>query len=53
MPGQIVAALACAATLVLGWTGFALALRRLNGWRRRVAVSLPLHPEGLGGKVDA
>lgn len=33
--GQAVAALACAATLLLGWTGYALAWRRFLAWRRR------------------
>jgi uncharacterized iron-regulated membrane protein len=39
LPGQIVAALACAATLLLGWTGFALALRRLGAWFSRRAAA--------------
>ena len=33
LPGQIVAALASAAAVVLVWTGIALALRRLRRWR--------------------
>jgi uncharacterized iron-regulated membrane protein len=36
--GQTVAALACSAVLVLGWTGFGLAWRRFSAWRRREAL---------------
>ncbi len=53
LAGQIVAASACLAALVLGWTGFALALRRFGAWRRRVAVPATLHSRGLQEKVDA
>lgn len=35
IPGQIVAVLACGSALLLVWTGLALALRRLHGWRSR------------------
>ncbi|HEX7150897.1 MAG TPA: PepSY-associated TM helix domain-containing protein [Thermoanaerobaculia bacterium] len=38
LPGQIVAAVASAAAVVLVWTGIALALRRFTSWRRRRAV---------------
>ncbi len=42
LTGQLVAALACAAVLLLGWTGYALAWRRLTAWRRRrFAVRVP------------
>jgi uncharacterized iron-regulated membrane protein len=46
--GQLVGALACAAALLLGWTGFALSLRRLRAFRARrsaagaSAVEIPL-----------
>lgn len=33
--GQLVGALTCAATIVLVWTGFALAWRRLGNWRKK------------------
>jgi uncharacterized iron-regulated membrane protein len=62
VPGQAVAAVACLATLLLGWTGYALAWRRLVAWRRRrsfatagipnpshsalVTQSVPTPPEG-------
>jgi uncharacterized iron-regulated membrane protein len=36
LPGQLVAALASAAAVVLVWTGLALALRRFARWRRGV-----------------
>lgn len=38
LAGQLVAAFACAAVLLLGWTGFALAWRRFLAWRRRDAA---------------
>ncbi len=38
-PGQLVAAVASAGSLVLVWTGFALAWRRYAWWRRKSAVS--------------
>ena len=41
--GQTLAGLACAATLVLGWTGSALAWRRLLAWRRRAALQTASH----------
>ena len=53
LAGQIVAAAACGAALVLGWTGFALALRRFSAWRRRVVVPSTLHSSGLREKADA
>jgi uncharacterized iron-regulated membrane protein len=34
LPGQAVGALACAAVLVLGWTGYALVFRRFSAWLR-------------------
>ena len=41
LAGQAIAAAACAAVLMLGWTGYALALRRLRAWRlRRAEVSV-------------
>jgi uncharacterized iron-regulated membrane protein len=52
LPGQTLAALACAATLVLGWTGMALAWRRLLQWRRRTATREEAHGE-LAREVSA
>ena len=42
--GQAIAAAACAAVLMLGWTGYALALRRLRAWRLRRAESSVVSP---------
>ncbi|GAA5131221.1 PepSY domain-containing protein [Luteolibacter yonseiensis] len=39
LPGKIIASLACAASLVLVWTGFALSWRRFFGKRRRSVPS--------------
>ena len=39
--GQAVAALACGAVLLLGWTGYALAWRRYRSWRERAATVSP------------
>lgn len=39
LPGQIVAALASAAAMVLVWTGYALTLRRFRAWRARGAAA--------------
>jgi uncharacterized iron-regulated membrane protein len=44
MPGQTVAGLASAGAVVLGWTGFALALRRFRAWVAR---------RGTRGAADA
>jgi uncharacterized iron-regulated membrane protein len=40
IPGQLIAAVACAAALILGWTGFALSLRRLLAFRARRAAAV-------------
>jgi uncharacterized iron-regulated membrane protein len=56
--GQLLAAFACVAVLVLGWTGYALAWRRWRAWRRRLphdaspflepAAGVDEAPEALG-----
>jgi uncharacterized iron-regulated membrane protein len=39
LAGQAIGAVACGAVLMLGWSGYALAWRRLVAWRRRRAPS--------------
>jgi uncharacterized iron-regulated membrane protein len=39
VPGQTLAMLASAAGVLLVWTGFSLALRRFQGWRKRRAAA--------------
>lgn len=41
LAGQTLAGLVTAASVVLVWTGLALALRRLNRWRKRSSDALP------------
>lgn len=50
VPGQIVATLASAASVVLVWTGIALALRRLRRWR---VISEPVVPQQQLEEVES
>ncbi len=49
LPGQIVAALACAGGALLAFTGISLAIRRWASWRARRAVAANVRNENLAG----
>ena len=52
LAGQAVAALACAAVLFLGWTGYALAWRRFRAWRARRRTGSVATPALLSTPIE-
>jgi uncharacterized iron-regulated membrane protein len=51
--GQSIGAIACAAVLILGWTGYALAWRRFRAWRVRRRNALREQPTAAPGGLPA